>query len=285
VSALPFFRHKRALSATSIDELTFEEPMGLSAAANATVAPAGLKKLRRVPEAEVIAAFLRNEFYHREFDRDREQFRELVMNGDTTNEAENALRRALLFRRRATMWHELPPDTQWYEIELKREDLERIYAFPRAHWRKLADGNFRLADMVARIKRLDLTGSSRDFMQKIMALSSYLRTQCDDSTILLITVDESHPMTLIEGNHRMTAAMLAGPEVVLNQFRYVCGFSPYMERCCWYQTNLANLSRYAMKRLRLLVNDQEDDIQRWLAARQAALALENVSEPAARKTA
>ena len=286
VSALPFFRRKPVTSAaSSLDEVPFEEPMGLTAAATASVGTSGLKRLRRVPEAEVIAAFLRNEFYHREFDRDREQFRELVMDPDTTNEAENALRRALLFRRRATMWHELPPDTQWYEVELTREDLERIYAFPRAHWRKLADGNFRLADMVARIRRLDLTGSSRDFMQKIMALSSYLRTQHDDSTILLITVDESHPMTLIEGNHRMTAAMLAGTDIVLSRFRYVCGFSPYMERCCWYQTNLENLSRYAMKRLRLLVHDQEDDIQRWLASRQAAVAMENVNEPAARKTA
>jgi O-antigen/teichoic acid export membrane protein len=286
VSALPFFRKRVVVKATSPEDLIFDEAMSLSDAATASLSAApGLKKVRRVPESEVITAFLRNEFYHREFDRDRELFRELVMNPDLTNDAENDLRRALLFRRRATMWHELPPDTQWFEVTLTAEDLDRIYAFPRAHWRKLADGNFRLADMVNRMRRLDLTGSSQDFMRKIMALSSYLQTQRDDSTIILISVDESHPMTLIEGNHRMTAAMLAGSDVALKQFRYVCGFSPHMEKCCWYQTNFGNLSRYAVKRLRLLVQDQEEDIQRWLADRRTAATLENVRESAVRKTA
>jgi hypothetical protein len=266
VSALPFFRAKRKALKVR-EELPFNQAMELTAAATASVTPTNLKKIRRVPEAEVITAFLRNEFYHREFDRDREQFRELVMNPDITSDSENALRRALLFRRRATMWHELPPDTQWYEVELTRDDLQRIYAFPRAQWRKF-------------------NGVAQEFMHKIMALSAYLKSQHDNSTILLITVDEDHPMTLIEGNHRMTAAMLAGEDVTLSQFRYLCGFSPHMERCCWYQTNLGNLSRYAMKRLRLLVQDEEDDLQRWLAARQAAAgAMENINEPAARKTA
>jgi len=139
--------------------------------------------------------------------------------------------------------------------------------------------------MVNRMRRLDLTGSSKEFMRKIMALSTYLQTQHDDSTIILITVDPAHPMTLIEGNHRMTAAMLAGTDVVLSQFRYVCGFSPHMDKCCWYQTNFGNLSRYAFKRLRLLVQDQEDDIQRWVAARQSVVDTENVNEAAVRKTA
>jgi O-antigen/teichoic acid export membrane protein len=285
VSALPFFRPKRK-PLKARDELPFNQAMELTAAATASVLPANFRKVRRVPEAEVITAFLRNEFFHREFDRDREQFRELVMNPDITSDSENALRRALLFRRRATMWHELPPDTQWYEVELTRADLQRIYAFPRAQWRKLADGNFRLADMVERIRSHKYNGVAQEFMQKIMALSAYLQAQHDNSTILLITVDQDHPMTLIEGNHRMTAALLAGEDLTLSQFRYLCGFSPHMERCCWYQTNLGNLSRYAMKRLRLLVQDEEDDLQRWLATRQAAAgAMENVNEPAARKTA
>ena len=38
-----------------------------------------MKKLRRVTEAEVIAEFLKNEFYQEEFHQDREQFEELVL--------------------------------------------------------------------------------------------------------------------------------------------------------------------------------------------------------------
>jgi O-antigen/teichoic acid export membrane protein len=293
VAASPFFRPAKGYLRT-VKEQPKSDPL-LETAINltstgmpvhgASVPLSGLKKIRRVPEAEVIAAFLRNEFYHRDFDRDRELFHDLVMTPDLTNDAENALRRALLFRRRATMWHELPADTQWWQVSLTRPDLERIYAFPRAHWRKLADGNFRLADMVERMRRMAFTGGSREFMQKILALSAYLKSQHDESTILLITTDESQPMTLIEGNHRMTAAMLAGPEIAMSQFRYICGFSPEMERCCWYHTNFSNLSRYAVKRLRLLVHDEEEDIQRWVASRQPAPQLENARESAARKTA
>ena len=38
-----------------------------------------MKKLRRVTEAEVIAEFLKNEFYQEEFHQDREQFEHLVL--------------------------------------------------------------------------------------------------------------------------------------------------------------------------------------------------------------
>ncbi len=68
-----------------------------------------MKRLRHVTEAEVIAEFLKNEFYQEEFHRDREQFEQLVLGADLTDEAANTLRRALLFRRRGHLWRELPP--------------------------------------------------------------------------------------------------------------------------------------------------------------------------------
>jgi hypothetical protein len=72
-----------------------------------------MRKLHRVTEAEVVAEFLKNEFYEQEFHRDRQRFEKLVMQADITSEKENAARLALLFRRRAVLWRELPPDTQW----------------------------------------------------------------------------------------------------------------------------------------------------------------------------
>ena len=38
-----------------------------------------MKKIRRVTEAEVVAEFLRNEFYQEEFHRDRRHFESLVL--------------------------------------------------------------------------------------------------------------------------------------------------------------------------------------------------------------
>ena len=93
-----------------------------------------MKKLRRITEAEVIAEFLKNEFYESDFDRDRERFERIAMEPDITNEAENAIRRALLFRRRGHMWRELPADTQWWRVEVGVEDVPKLRIFARARW-------------------------------------------------------------------------------------------------------------------------------------------------------
>ncbi len=223
-----------------------------------------MQRLRHVTEAEVIAEFLKNEFYQEEFHHDREQFETLVLGADITDEAANALRRALLFRRRGHMWRELPSDTQWWQVQIEADDLERIRVFPRAQWRKVADGNFLLRDIVRRIKTTAFHGRTKDFIAKVQALSYRLRTAPDDSAVLLIGIDEKHPVTTLEGNHRLTAALLASPEVLQSRFRVFCGFSERMPESCWYQTNVPNLWRYGRNRARNLFYDRDADVERLL---------------------
>lgn len=221
-----------------------------------------MKKLRRVTEAEVIAGFLRNEFYQGEFHHDREKYEHLVLHANTADDAENALRRALLFRRRGHMWRELPPDTQWWEVEIDEHDLPLLRVFPRAQWRKVASGSFRLEDIVQRIRTRRFSGKTKDFIAKVVALSYRLRTSGDDSAVLLIGIDESRPMTILEGNHRLTALLLASPTLLKDRFRILAGFSPRMDESCWYETNIRNLWRYARNRLRNLLYDPDADVQR-----------------------
>ncbi len=223
-----------------------------------------MKRLRRVTEAEVIAEFLKNEFYQEEFHEDREQFEELVLGAQISDETGNALRRALLFRRRGHMWRELPADTQWWEVQIEPQDLERVRVFPRAQWRRVANGSFLLSDIAKRIKSKTFRGKTRDFIAKVQALSYYLRNHADDSAVLLIGVDDEKPVTILEGNHRLTAALLASPDVLQNRFRVFCGLSPRMSESCWYQTNLANLWRYARNRARNLFYDRDADVERLL---------------------
>jgi hypothetical protein len=78
-------------------------------------------------------------------------------------------------------------------------------------------------------------------------------------------VDEEKPVTILEGNHRLTAALLAGPEVFHHQFRALCGFSPNMSHSCWYETNLQNLWCYGRNRLRNLFYDRDADVNRVLS--------------------
>src|SRR6266699_1044979 len=227
--SVPFFRAQR--------EVLSPQPAAILDAAV-------MQKLRRVSEDEAISEFLKSEFYQPEFDRYREQFEHIVEHPDLSNSRENTIRRALLYLRRGRLWRELPADTEWWEVELHSRDLHRIRVFPRNHWRGLAEGNFYLADMLDRIREKVGSNSPEKYVAKLRSLSSDVANGVDHSSVLLIGIDESGPLTIIEGNHRMAAASLVAPDAIHRRFRFLCGFSPRMNECCWYQTDLSTLWRY-----------------------------------------
>ncbi|HLX75617.1 MAG TPA: hypothetical protein VKR26_12800, partial [Terriglobales bacterium] len=223
-----------------------------------------MRQLRLLAEDEVIAEFLRNEFHHPEFDGDRAKFQRLVDHPDLGSPAENALRRALLYRRRGGLWRELPGDTQWWEMELQPADVERIRFFPRAQWRKLSNGRFYVNEIVERIRRAG-PGLDENFRRKLHAVGSDLQQKTAEPTsILLIGQDASSPLTIIEGNHRVAAALLATPGVLPEHFRVLCGFSPRMTECCWYHTSMGNLLRYARNKVRDMTRAGDADVDRLL---------------------
>ena len=223
-----------------------------------------MKIRRRITEAEVLAEFLKNEFYQKEYDSDREKYESIVLDPDLADEAQNAVRRALLYRRRGHMWRELPKDTVWYETEIDAEDLKRIRVFPRAHWRKISNGSFLLSEIVKRIRESAI-GTSDPAFSKIQLLRYRLQRDSVNSAVLLIGVDEEQPLTILEGNHRLAAAMLVSPRLVHTGFRMLVGLSPRMYESCWYDTNIPNLWTYLKNRLRNLV-DKEADVDRALVA-------------------
>jgi O-antigen/teichoic acid export membrane protein len=222
-----------------------------------------LRIVRPMTEPEVIAEFLRSEFHHPEFEEYREEFQPIVNNPKLDNARENALRRALLFLRRGAMWRELPDSTAWFEVELTRADLERIRFFPRAQWRRVAEGSFYLTDMVECLRVKWQSSPDDEFFQKLRRLSSPVREGLVNPTVLLIGVDAAGPLTLLDGNHRMAAAMLAQPPAALNTFRFICGLSPVMTRCCWYRTNVNTVSRYLTNLVRHVFHNPESDIGRF----------------------
>jgi hypothetical protein len=222
----------------------------------------GLVRLRRTKEEEIIAEFLKAEFYQPEFDPYRGRFTNVVYHPNLNDERENAIRRALLFRRRGRLWRELPHDTEWYQVQFQPSDMARIRAFPRKQWRGLAEGSFYLTGMIGRIRKETESKNPSRFGSKMRAVVADLREDLVPDSILLIGIDDDSPLTIIEGNHRMAAAMLHSPETVHQRFRFYCGFSPRMTQCCWYQTDLATLSRYATNIVRYMFQDRDYFIQR-----------------------
>ena len=214
-----------------------------------------LKRLRPVPEDEIVAEFLRGEFYHPEFDPYRRDFKRLVEQADLDDPQENFIRRALLFRRRGRLWRELPPGMEWWEVELRASDLSRLRSFPRNDWRRFAGGGFYLAEMIGRIRAELTRGQSSRFLKKLGEIATDLQQSHVPDAVLLIGIDGYHPLTIVEGNHRMAAALLTMPESAHRRFRFYCGLSPNMNLCCWHHTDLRSLSRYARHTFRYMFRD------------------------------
>lgn len=223
-----------------------------------------LTVVRPLTEHEVIANFLRSEFHHPEFEEYRREFSHLVEKPDLKSNRENALRRALLFLRRGAMWRELPEQTKWFEVQLSQDDLTRLRFFPRAQWRRVAEGSFYLTDVIECLRIKWQESPQDEFFQKLRRLSTPVREGRVNPTVLLIGLDAQSPLTILDGNHRIAAAMLSQPPAALNTFHFICGLSPEMTRCCWYRTNVNTVSRYLTNLLRHVFYDPESDIGRFL---------------------
>jgi hypothetical protein len=222
-----------------------------------------MRRIRWVPEDEVIAEFLKTDFQCPEFADYQQSLNGLVSAPDLSNSEENSLRRALFSLRHGTLWGALPKDTVWYEVELRASDLSRIRAFPRAQWRKLARGDFAINKVVRCIAEGSRSPDPA-FLAKIQSLrSACLKPDRNPGAVLLIGLSGSGPFTILDGNHRLVAAMLNSPES-LRSFRVYCGLSPRMVECCWYETNLLTLFRYAANLLRHIIHDPEDELARML---------------------
>src|SRR6202140_1299118 len=228
----------------------------------------GTFRIRRsLTDEEVMAEFLKREFHHSEFDPYRIRFDSVVQNPDFTNVRENSVRQALLFVRRGPMWRELPSDTKWFEVELTQEDLARIRFFPRAQWRKMANGSFYLVDVVERTRQNLEASAHGEFFDKLRLLSYSVQEDLVNPSVLLIGIDDKEPLTILDGNHRMAAAMLGQPGSALKRLRFICGLSPNMRRCCWYYTNFNTLLRYFKNLVRYFTYDAESDIDRFHEAK------------------
>ena len=190
---------------------------------------------------------------------------------DLSNERENSLRRALLYHRRGRLWRELPSDTEWWEVELNPEDLLTMRVFARNQWLRYGAPNFLLLETAERIRSRILAQSRDPFILKLRSLSIDMAQKEESSSVILITINERTPLTIIEGNHRMTAAVLISPGSLHTRFRFICGFSPRMAECCWYQTDLSTLWHYAKNTASYYLRDRRRMLAQIAQAENAAM--------------
>lgn len=213
-----------------------------NAEAVSSVGPGSIRLMRSISEDEVISEFLKSDFEDVKYGRYRDRLRSIVFAPDLADRDESAQRRALLFLRHRSLWKELPGETRWYEAELTERDFHQVQVFPRAQWRKVARGNFALTKVVE-VMRSRQDASKDPLLSKITTIrSGFAQKVAMPGTVLLIGLDETQPLTILDGNHRFVAAVLEGRT---DRLRFFCGLSPQMTRCCWYRTNPITLLRYS----------------------------------------
>jgi hypothetical protein len=203
-----------------------------------------IRLIRRISEDAAIAEFLKSDFHGPAFRAYQNSLSEIVRSPNFGDPDENAKRRALFFIRHLYLWREIPLETEWYEVEITEESLANVRMFPRAQWRKVANGRFSTLD-IAEGMRTQQDRLDSAFVTKIQAIGRRFDVEDPElGTVLLIGVNETEPLTVLDGNHRLMAAMLRSPAEA-KKLRFICGLSPRMTECCWYRTNLMTLFRYA----------------------------------------
>jgi hypothetical protein len=216
--------------------------------------------LRPVTENEVLAEFLNSDLNHPAL---RPPIKpDVLASAPNRHNAELiAKRHALLLAKRRSLWDELPSETEWHEVKVNEDALELIRVFPRSHWRKLAQGNF----SVVRVTEGLRTGTHTldpGFLSKIAALKEQLsQGEGAFGTVILLGINERGPLTILDGNHRLVAALLSNP-AGLSKLRFMCGFSPQMTDCCWYKTSSATLFRYGRHILARAIRNPGAELER-----------------------
>jgi len=222
-----------------------------------------LRLVRRISEDAAIAEFLKSDFHVPAFREYHKTMSEIVANPNFGDPEENAKRRALFYIRHSYLWRELPQDTEWYEVEVAYEDLASIRMFPRAQWRKVANGRFSSLQIAEGMKK-NKDQLDTAFVKKIHAISRLFDAEKPSlNSVILIGTSDAEPMTVIDGNHRLMGAMIHSPQAVA-KLHFICGLSPRMTECCWYRTNLITLFRYAKNVLTHSTRNHAAELARML---------------------
>jgi hypothetical protein len=178
---------------------------------------------------EVYCQFLRNERDRLRGDPKEGQLAALVSRPDFNDINQNAARRRFLFSVRWPLLAQLPDPLQWHSATMEQGDLEKLRLIRNCGWDDRAPDN--ILGEVRFPMNFDLSGQ-----EKITAILQKITTAPDfDKTLVLVAQTTDGPFTILDGNHRATAMMVAersGKFTEVNVKAYV-GVSPRMNICIW----------------------------------------------------
>ncbi len=217
-----------------------------------------MRRVRRVGEETIISEFLKSEIQKPEHCAFLGGGSRIAFQPDLSNSRENTTRRKLLFLEKRHLWRELPGDIEWWEVAIEETDLGLLHVFPRHPWTRIPGSHLLLKDAAVQMRRLLPAAGGGKRVGKIGAIAHRLRKGDHLGSVLLIGVDSTSPITILDGNHRLSAALIVGDAAAHRQLRAFCGFSPAMHHCCWYSTTPSTLWQYAKHRVESFFDSELD---------------------------
>ncbi|MGH3396529.1 MAG: hypothetical protein ACRDPO_17745 [Streptosporangiaceae bacterium] len=180
-----------------------------------------MKLLRKVPEAAMVAAFLKAEFSSPRFSGDlKKTMRSLgaaevvITHPDTTDMLENDLRARVLgayrgYQQDREMFDGVPDALIWHEAEMTREEIGDLRYVDYSYWNELTDNTHLVKDGVKNIQAGKMIfGVAHDRFWTVT--DRILRGEHDFEPIILWGRDSGSPLEILEGHLRATAFGLAG---------------------------------------------------------------------------
>lgn len=182
-----------------------------------------MKLVKMIPEAAMVAAFLKAEFSSKRFSAELKKAmskvglsEKMVVEPDLESDAENELRARVLgvyrgYRLNRGIFEHFPDDLVWYEAELTREELNNLHYVDYSYWNELTDHTHRVGDAAVNIQNGKIVfGVSND--PYVAVAETIRRRRHNFEPMILWSKEDDTTLTILEGHLRATAFGLAGPQ-------------------------------------------------------------------------
>jgi hypothetical protein len=195
-----------------------------------------MKVLRKVPEAVMVAAFLKAEFSSPRFSGELRKVMQslgadeaVIAHPDTTNMQENELRARLLgayrgYQQDREMFDGVPANLAWHEAEITPQEIGDLRYVDYSYWNELTNGTHLVKDGVKNIQKGKIVfGVTHD---RFWAVTDLIRGgEQDFEPMILWGQDSDSPLEILEGHLRATAFALAGDKAP-DAIRVLVGLAP-----------------------------------------------------------
>ena len=187
-----------------------------------------MKLLKEIPEAEMVAAFLKAELTSVRFSDELKKSiwslavdEAVIVKPDILDEQENALRAKVLgdyrgYRQNRGIFKDFPDKLTWYEAEISRDEIGTLHYIDYSYWNELTDHTHLVKDAVANIQKGKVVFNVSNDRFLVVA-KDICEGQYDFEPIILWGKGIDLPFTILEGHLRATAFGIADekvPEVI-----------------------------------------------------------------------